>query len=130
VKWDMTKTKEIISFLCKLLENLCFDKTSKFIAILLVGQNSYQGQNTMLKTFHICCLSLYWALPNFVDPCWEIYHAPKIKITYTLPNKCYASTQEVSKTLHFYFHQINTPCVQAWSFSIILANEAWAIKKV
>ena len=83
-----------------------------------------------LKTLHICYLSLYWALSNFVDPCSEIYHASKIKITYTPPNICYTSTLEVSKNMPFHFHQINTPCFQAWSFSTILANEAWTMKKV
>ena len=123
------KTKEILSFLCKLLEISCFNKTSKLIASLLLWWNFLPRPNIMLKTFHICYLSLFWALSNFVDPCWEIYHALKIKMTYTPPNTCYTSTLEVSKNMHFHFYQINTPCVQAWSFSIILVNEAWAMKK-
>jgi len=122
VKWDMVKTKEILSFLSKILEIYCFHKTSKPIASLLVnGEISYQGQIScyMLKTFHICYLILYWGLSDFVDLCWEIYHAPKIIVTYSPPNICYTSTLEVSKNMPFHFHQINTPCLLAWSFSTI-----------
>ena len=110
-----------------------FYKTSKLIASLLLnGEISYQSQIPcyILNTFHICYLFLYWALSNFVDLCWEFYHAPKIKITYTPPNICYTSTLEVSKNMPFHFHQINNPCFHAWSFSTILANEAWAMKKI
>ena len=35
------------------------------------------------QAFHICCLLLYWVWSSLVDPCWEIYHTLKIKITYT-----------------------------------------------
>ena len=58
----------------------------------------------MLKTFHICCSSLYWALSNYVDLCWEFYHALKIKVMYTPPNICYTSTLEVSKNMPLHFH--------------------------
>ena len=117
-------------FLYKLLEISCFDKTSQLIASLLLnGDISYQSQIScyMLKTFHICYLFLYWALSNFVDQCWEFYHALKIKVTYTPPNICYASTLEVSKNMPFHFRQINTPCLLAWFLSIVILNEAWAI---
>ena len=102
-------TKEILPFLCKLLEISCFVKILKLIAsVLLNGEISYQGIIScyMLKTFHICYLSLLWALSNFVDPCWEFYHALKIKFTYTPPNICYTSTLEVSKNMPSYFYQI------------------------
>jgi hypothetical protein len=37
-----------------------------------------------IQAFHICCLLLLcWVWSSLVDPCWEIYHAPKIKITHT-----------------------------------------------
>ena len=81
----------------------------------------------LLKTFHICYLFLLWALSHFVDLCWEFYHALKIKVTYTPPNICYASTLEVSKNMPFHLQQKNTPCLLAWFFSIIIINEAWAI---
>ena len=65
---------------------------------------------------------------SFVDLCWEIYHAPKIKITNT-PHICAASTLEVHKNMIFihlkmfdsytggehknmldrFIHQINAP---------------------
>ena len=112
------------------LEDFYFDKTSKLIASLLLnGEISYQSQIScyMLKTFYTCYLFLYWALSNFVDLCWEFYHALKIKVTYTPPNVCYASTLEVSKNMPFNFHQINTPCLLAWFFSIIIKNKEGAI---
>ena len=72
---------------------------------------------------------LLWALSNFVDLCWEFYHALKIKVTYTPPNICYTSTLEVSKCMPFHFHHINTPCLLAWPFSTILTNEHGLWKK-
>ena len=35
------------------------------------------------QAFHICCRLLCWVWSSLIDHCWEIYHAPKIKITYT-----------------------------------------------
>ena len=109
MKWDVVKTKEILSYLCKLLEISFFHKMSKLIASLLLnGEISYQSQIPchMLKTFHICCLSLYWALSNFVDLCWEFIMLLKIKVMYTPPNMCYTSTLEVSKNMPSHFYQI------------------------
>ena len=46
----------------------------------------------ILKPFYFCCLLLHWVLSSFVDPCQEIYHAFKTKITYTPPNICITPT--------------------------------------
>ena len=53
---------------------------------------SYQGH--ILRNLPHKLLALCWVLSSLVDPCWEICHAPKIKITYT-PHICAASTLEV-----------------------------------
>ena len=128
--WSEVWLKKSYLFYVSSWRFLVFVKTSKLIAsVLLNGEISYQGQIScyMLKTFHICYLFLYWALSNFVDLCWEFYHALKIKVTNTPPNICYASTLEVSKNVSFHFHQSNTPYLLAWFFFIIIIYEAWDI---
>ena len=56
--------------------------------------------SSKFQAFHISCLLLYRVWSSLVDPCWEIYHTPKIKITYTL-HMCAASTLEVRKNMLF-----------------------------
>jgi hypothetical protein len=132
VKWDIVLTWKSNLFYSKYLENFIFDKMSKSIASHTPQWWDFLPRpNIMLyveKLPHML-LVFYWPLSNFVDHCWEIYHTPKIKITYTPSNICYTSTPEVSKNMPFHFYQIKTPCLQTWSFSTIRANEAWAMKK-
>ena len=99
-------------FYSKYLE-VCFWKCHKTIVSLTpqCWENSYQSHicsYNVHKTFFICYLYLCWVWSNRVDPCWEFYHSPKIKIMYT-PHTYVASTMEVRKNMLFIFHEINTP---------------------
>jgi hypothetical protein len=79
------------------------------------------------KLLHICCLLLHWVLSSFVNTLWEVCHALKIKITYTLHIPV-APTLGVRKNMpylpknvlllywgwtqrhiRFFIHQINAP---------------------
>ena len=91
---------EILPVLVKVLGEFVFEKNiiNHSITYSLVVINSYQSHIRIcrIQTFHML-LALCWVLSSLVDPCWEIYHAPKIKSTYT-PHICVASTLEVRKT--------------------------------
>jgi hypothetical protein len=66
---------------------ICFDKNCYKTIVshtLQLVSNSYQSQIWHLASFNMSCLLLCWVWSSLVDPCWEIYHAPKINITYTL----------------------------------------------
>ena len=104
-----------------------------------------------MKTFHVCYLFLCWALSNFVDPCWEIYHILKIKITYTPPKicttptlgvgaktclpsrttqKCSSPTLGVDKNMFVRFHQ--NKCSKSLliiSLKSLLQKETWDYQK-
>ena len=88
---------EIQSFLFKVLGEFSFYKMSNSIVshILLNGKEIPTEAKYHDKTFYICYLFLCWALSNFVDLCWESYHAFKIKITHMLPNICTTPTLRV-----------------------------------
>jgi hypothetical protein len=67
---------------------ICFEKNCYKTIVSRSPQlvsNSYQSQIWHLASFKpsICYLLLCWVWSSLVDPCWEIYHAPKIKITHT-----------------------------------------------
>jgi hypothetical protein len=68
----------------------------------------------MLQAFYIAA---YFVLSfvKFCDPCREIFHAPKIKITY-MPYIIAASTLEVRKKHAFHHQKINTPCSKKMIF--------------
>ena len=85
---------EIQPFLFKVLEEFSFYKMSNSIVshILLNGKQIPTKAKYHDKTFYICYLFFCWALSNFVHPCWESYHAFKIKITYMPPNICTTPT--------------------------------------
>ena len=152
MKWDMAKTKEILSFLCKLLENFCFAKNFKIYSNTSPHWwNFLPWLDIMIKTFYICYLFLCWALSNFVDPCWETYHAFKIKITYMSPNisttptlgvvtktclplrfiqKCSTPTLGVNKNMFVRFHQ--NKCSKSLLISNLksfVAKKAWGYHK-
>ena len=59
---------------------------------------------SLIKNLPHKLLALCWVLSSLVDPCWEIYHVPKIKITYT-PHICAASILEVRKKHVFHLPQ-------------------------
>ena len=59
------------------------------------------------------------SLVKFCDPCWDTYHAPKIKITYT-PHIYAASTLEVRRNMPFIFHIDHAPCSNRNSLSSML----------
>ena len=106
--------KEIQPFLFKVLGEFSFYKLSNSIIshILLNGKEIPTEAKYHDKTFYICYLFLCWALSNFVDPCWETYHAFKIKITYTPPNICTTPTLGVgAKTClpPWSIHKCSTP---------------------
>ena len=90
---------KIQSFLFKVLGEFSFAK----IKIKKIHRLTYSSMVTeiptkakiscyILKPFYFCCLLLHWVLSSFVDPCQEIYHAFKTKITYTPPNICITPT--------------------------------------
>lgn len=84
--------------------------------------------HTCSKTFYICYLLLYWVWSNLVDPYWETYCAPKIKITHT-PRIHAASIQEVRENMYFISIKWILQSFIVWSFSV-LAKETWAMKKM
>ena len=91
--------KNLASF-CKILEKFSYKK-SKSIAYLLddikfpTKAICYHKKNLPHKLFILC-----WILSRLVDPYWEIYHAPNIKIAYT-PHICAAFGLKVRKNIFF-----------------------------
>ena len=78
---------EILPFLFKVLEEFVLIKIQNhIITYSSIGEQFLPKPNMIsckFQAFHICCLLLYWVWSSLVDPWWEIYHAPKIKIMYT-----------------------------------------------
>jgi hypothetical protein len=68
-----------------------------------------------IQAFHICCLLLCWVCSSLVDPYWEIYHAPKIKITYTSHAHA-APTLGVQKKLAS-FHPLQNVLLLYWGWT-------------
>ena len=59
-----------------------------------------------LKTLYICNLLSHWALSNYCDPLWDIFHTPMIKITYTPHIFANFYTGSYARTFHPSFHII------------------------
>jgi hypothetical protein len=129
VEWDMVKTKEIISFLWKLLEYFYFAKNFKIYSNTSPHWwNFLPRPNIMIKTFYMCYLFLCWALSNFVDPCWDSFHTPMIKI-HVHPN-IIILTLALRVTQKHVLHPPNTPTLVSWdSQNIHLPKESMSYAK-
>ena len=145
---------EIQPFLFKVLGEFSLYKMANSIVshILLNGKEIPTKAKYHDKTFYICYLFLCWALSNFVDPCWESYHAFKIKITYMPPNisttptlgvgaktclplrsiqKCSTTTLGVNKNMFVRIHQ--NKCSKSLLISLSkvwLQKEEWVLTVV
>jgi hypothetical protein len=97
---------EILPFLFKVL--------GKYVLMKMLQNHSItyssHGEQFLLRSnitsrkfqaFHTCCLLLYWVRSSLIDPCWEIYHAPKIKITHTHIYMCsYTGSMQKHASIH------------------------------
>ena len=150
MKWNMALTWKSNLFYSKYLVNFCFDKMSKSIAshtpqwwekFLPRPKDHVETLLHMLLVFVLSFVKLCFG------PCWESYHAFKIKITYTPPNICttpilgvvaktclplrsiqkYSTpTLGVSKNMFIRFHQ--NKCSKSLLISlskVLLQKEAW-----
>jgi hypothetical protein len=93
---------EILPFLFKVFGEFILIKYKTIVSHTpQLVSNSYQIQIWYLakfkpSTYAACYCVEFWS--SRVDPCWEIYHAPKIKITYT-PHTHAAPTLGIHKNM-------------------------------